>query len=289
MNQNNNSDLFDQYYTKQDVSIYCCHTLLNLFGESFFNGKRFLEPSSGTGSFVVAARKIFGSEIKIKYYDIEPKFRGTVKADFLKTNIKFKHMITIGNPPFGKRASLAIDFFNKAGTNSDVIAFIVPIQFEKYSVQHKLNQSFKLVYSERLNPKSFIYNDKDCSIRCVFQIWTSLDTDNPNLRILTAPKTSHPDFELFLHNNTKETLKYFDKEKYGWDFAVPRQGFYDYSLRIKDEKDLRPNVQYMFFKSSDTHVLDILSNIDYKELSLNNTTTPGYGKADVVAKYLEVI
>lgn len=135
---------------------------------------------------------------------------------------------------------------------------------------------------------SFIHNDKDSNIRCCFQIWTKLETSYPDLRIKTPPKTTHKNFEMFLHNNTKATLKYFDKTKYEWNFAVPRQGYYDYSLRIEDEKELQKNIQYIFFKTEDKKVLENLKNIDFEKLSRKNTTIPGFGKADIVAYYEEV-
>ena len=92
------------------------------------------------------------------------------------------------------------------------------------------------------NTDAFIYNDKSCKVRCCFQIWTILDTPYENLRIVTAPEISHPDFKMFQYNNTEESLKYFDKEIYMWDFAVYRQGFYDYIERIEDASKLKKNI-----------------------------------------------
>lgn len=277
-----NSELLDQYYTKNSVSEECCKILKNLIPG--LETKTFLEPSAGTGSFIDAARAVFGN-VKVKAYDIDPKRKDIRKADFLATNFRGKNLVTIGNPPFGKRSSLAIKFFNTAAAKSDIVAFIVPVQFEKYGVQKQLDSRYKLIYSERLGKDSFLYNEKDCDIRCVFQVWTILETQHQDLRIKEAPKTAHKDFEMFLYNNTPQALKFFDKKKYGWDFAVPRQGFYDYSLRITDPTDLQKKVQYMFFKAADPDVLQQLLDMDFSLLSQNNTTTPGFGKADVIAAY----
>jgi len=62
-----------------------------------------------------------------------------------------------------------------------------------------------------------------------------------NKRIKTPPLIKHDDFKTYIHNNTKQTLKYFDKEEYKWDFAVQRQGYYDYSILIEDAKKLIKN------------------------------------------------
>lgn len=279
------SEKFDQYYTKYSVAEHCCRVLKELFPEC--SDKTFMEPSAGTGVFVDAIHKIFG-EVKVKAYDIDPKRKDIVKADFTIYNFKGNNLITVGNPPFGKRSSLAISFFNISAKKSDIIAFIVPVQFEKYSVQKCLNIEFKLAHSERLPKNSFIYDGKDCDIRCVFQIWSRLDKEYKNLRITQPPVISHPDFEMFLYNNTEQARKFFDKEKYKWAFAVPRQGYYDYSLRIENQQDLNPKIQYMFFKSEKQTVLEKIKKIDFEKLSKNNTTIPGFGKADVVKAYNEM-
>jgi hypothetical protein len=90
---------------------------------------------------------------------------------------------------------------------------------------------------------------------------------------------------MYLHNNTAETQKYFDKKKYDWDFAVPRQGYYDYSLRVTRSTDLKKNIQWMFFKAKVKKVFEIINSIDFAKLAQKNTTTPGFGKADVVEEY----
>ena len=278
----------DQFYTRSDVAEHCCRILEEKFGRDFFSGKKFLEPSAGTGAFVSACRRVFGDDADIRFYDIDPKFEGTVRADFLKKKIRNRHLVTIGNPPFGQKSSLAIDFFNHASENSDIIAFVVPVQFEKFSVQRHLSSRFRLIHSERLDSNSFIHAGSEYSVRCVFQIWTTLDIGE-DLRIREAPPTKHPDFELFIYNNSKYSLKYFDKKKYGWSFAVPRQGYYDYSERIVREEDLNPRIQYMFFKADSAAVLKRLDSIDYAGLSLGNTTVPGFGKADIVREYSRIL
>lgn len=282
------ADEFDQFYTKPGIADYCCEVLKKKLESNInFENRKFLEPSAGTGVFIDSVRKVFGDETKIDAFDIDPKHKDIKKADFLKKELEGEY-ITIGNPPFGKRSSLAIDFFNKAAKHSDVIAFIVPLQFDKYSVQKHLDSRFKLIHSEILIPNAFIYNGKSYQVRCCFQIWTTLETDNKNLRILKAPATTHPDFEMYQYNNTEEALKYFDKTIYKWDFAVYRQGFYDYTERITDPKELNKRIQYIFFKAKTPEVEKRLRALDFEKLSHKNTTTPGFGKADVVQYYKEV-
>ncbi|WP_096022210.1 SAM-dependent methyltransferase [Campylobacter lanienae] len=270
----------DQFYTKQEVALKLCEIVkrkLNL------NEYTFLEPSAGFGSFVNALRKIF-QEPKIEAIDLDPKSFDIKKQDFFSYTPKEQKIITIGNPPFGKRANLAVKFFNHASEFSDYIAFIVPLQFEKWSVQKNLNKDFKLIFSQILEPNSFIFNGKDCSIRCCFQIWTRCDSD-VDLRLKKAPPTTHKSFEMWQYNNTIGARKYFDKQRYKWDFAVVRQGFYDYNHIILQENELNPKIQYIFFKAYDDKTIVNLKSLDFESLSRKNTTIPGFGKADVVAEY----
>ena len=73
--------------------------------------------------------------------DIEPRRDEFVGTDFLKWTYRpFFHKrsdtVVIGNPPFGTRGDLAVQFFNKAAKVADTIAFIVPVIFRKYFI-HK--------------------------------------------------------------------------------------------------------------------------------------------------------
>ncbi|WP_096024688.1 SAM-dependent methyltransferase [Campylobacter lanienae] len=270
----------DQFYTKQEVALKLCEIVkrkLNL------NEYTFLEPSAGFGSFVNALRKIF-QETKIEAIDLDPKSCDIKQQDFFSYTPKEQKIITIGNPPFGKRANLAVKFFNHASEFSDYIAFIVPLQFEKWSVQKNLNKDFKLIFSQILEPNSFIFNGKDCSIRCCFQIWTRCASD-VDLRLKKAPPTTHKSFEMWQYNNTIGARKYFDKQRYKWDFAIVRQGFYDYNHIILQENELNPKIQYIFFKAYDDKTIVNLKSLDFESLSRKNTTIPGFGKADVVAEY----
>lgn len=111
----------------------------------------YLEPSAGGGSFL----DYLSNYIAL---DIVPEDDRIIQQDYLQYNTEKTDFITIGNPPFGSRSKLAIDFFNKAATMSDVIAFIVPVSFMKWSVQKNLNANFALYNYTYLEPESFSSN-----------------------------------------------------------------------------------------------------------------------------------
>jgi len=90
---------------------------------------------------------------------------------------------------------------------------------------------------------------------------------------------------MFLHNNTQPTLKYFQKDKYNWDFAVVRQGFYDYNQKTKKAEELFKNRQYIFFKSKNELAKQKLLQLDFAKLAQKNTIIPGFGKHDIIVAY----
>lgn len=271
----------DQFYTKSNVSQHCVEIVDKIIG---LNDYFILEPSAGGGSFL--------SYFNNDFYacDIDPQGDNIDCKDFLKDDISEslpidKKVITIGNPPFGKRSKLALQFINKAFEYSEIVAFILPVQFLKYLTQKQIRKDAKLLFSEILNPDSFTHNGESYSVRCCFQIWSIRPSDENDLRQRIAPIIRHPDFEMWQYNNTEGALKYFNKNLYQWDFAVPRQGFQDYSIRETNPDNMDRRKQWIFFKAKNNEVLEKLKNIDFEKLSKKNTSIPGFGKADVVEEY----
>lgn len=285
----NNS--LDQFYTNPKIIYDLIKEVDFLIKSSGFTLKpNWIEPSAGSGNFLHALKKTYTNP-KIKAYDIEPHFNDKIiKADFLKmTPIYNKDNLIIGNPPFGKRSQLAIDFINKSFEWADFIAFILPNQFKKYLTQKQINQKGKLIFEKSIQNDAFLVNDRPYDVNCVFQIWVSHERDEfaywKNKRITKSLKIEHKDFETYIYNNTIETRKYFDKEKYGWHFAIHRQGYYDYNLLIDNPEELKKNVQYFFIKIKNECVYNILRNMDLNELSKVNTTIPGFSKTDFIKFY----
>ena len=231
---------------------------------------------------------------KILSFDIEPKSEkeNIIKTNFLKLNwqkyltkSKQNDYVVIGNPPFGKKGKLALDFINKSAEISETIGFILPLTFRRWSIQSKLNKDLQLIYDINLEPNSFLVDNKVYSLNSCFQIWTKKKSNYPDLRIKERPITKHPDFEMYLHNNTQPTLKYFQKDKYNWDFAVVRQGFYNYNQKIEKAEELFKNRQYIFFKSKNKLAKQRLLQLDFAKLAQKNTIIPGFGKHDIIMAY----
>ena len=290
----------DQFFTKSDVASICYNVARKTLANTVdLDRIQFLEPSAGSGSFYDVLPKGYITFRAKKYrrrlgYDIDPKKWYIKQKDFLLEPIEkelllpSENIIVIGNPPFGKRSRLAVAFFNKAGEYSNTISFIVPLQFRKWSVQSKLDTSFRLIRESCLDKNSFVFNGKDYSVRTVFQVWTRLKTKHKNLRILTKPAVVHTDFDMWQYNNTDATVKYFDKNKYNWDFAVVRQGFYNYRELIIKPENMSLKKQWIFFRAGNKKTLTRLKKLDFEKLASKNTSIPGFGKADVVEEYSRI-
>ena len=94
----------DQFYTNEDVSIKCFEILKKEVNIESYDIQ--LEPSAGTGSFY----KLMNPQKRIGL-DIEPKYKGIIKQDFLTYNPDAsKSYICIGNPHSVKSHHLQSNF-----------------------------------------------------------------------------------------------------------------------------------------------------------------------------------
>jgi hypothetical protein len=278
----------DKFYTKNDIAEYCCNLLFSYYPE--VEDKTFLEPSAGAGAFLPYLKNYIA-------LDISPDGDNIIKQDFLTYESEEKGLIAIGNPPFGNRSAGATLFFNKAAKFCDIIAFIVPVSFQKWSVQKNLNFDFALTHFFYLPEESFIdSNGNPFKVRTVFQIWVNKNSvyyqGKKDLRLQRTPPTSHPDFNIWQYNATPQSLGVVEED---WEIATYRQGYYDYNkLFCRDDYDEikknmigPPKKQYFFIQPLTDEARIIIDSMDFNNLAARNTTTPGFGKGDFVSYYEE--
>jgi len=229
----------DQFYTKSSIAIKC----YNLIKQTVDIDKYLLiEPSAGLGAF---SNQFHSNSYAL---DLEPKHKNIIKQDFFDfdlNNPKNDKIITIGNPPFGKNSSLAIKFFNKSAEYSDYICMIFPITFKKDSVINKLNKSFKLIDEVVLEKNSFIFDDTDYDVKCVFQIWKKSTTERGLI-----PQKKETKYFCFVKKNTTP------------DFAIRRVGglagkvIEEYS-KYKEPSHYFININTEYIKNKDL-IIDVL-------------------------------
>lgn len=277
----------DKFYTQSHISQKCFEYLTSKL--NIPDNITYLEPSAGDGSFL----PFLSNYIAL---DIAPENSLIQQQDYLDYQTDKTDFITIGNPPFGNRSKLAIDFFNKASTMSDVIAFIVPVSFMKWSVQKNLADNFALYDYLYLEPESFSSNGKPYSVRTVFQIWVKKNSQYDvgiNLRLVKQPPITHPDFKIWQYNATEAAVKYVEED---WKYATYRQGYHDYNkiFTRKDYDLIKSNMigvkkqQFFFIKPLTEEAEKIILTMDFNALAERNTATPGFGKGDFVSYYTEL-
>lgn len=278
----------DKFYTKPEVAKSCVDFLEDLFPQ--IKEETFLEPSAGQGVFLQYLPNYLA-------LDIAPDAPNIQKQDFLTFKSEKRDYIAIGNPPFGKRSQLAINFFNKCALMCDVIALIFPVSFMKWSTHRELNHNFKLLDYMYLDENSFIFNGEDFRVRTIFQVWVRNKTKYDkgiDLRIKEKPPISHPDFKIWQFNNTAQSADTINKD---WEIAVYRQGYLDYNkiftrdnYKFIQEKMTSPTKrrQFFFIKPLTNEARKIILGMDFNLLAARNISTPGFGKGDFVSYYMEL-
>lgn len=247
----------DQYYTLQDVA----EKFYGVFKDHFDPGLyQMVEPSAGTGSFL----KLLPTGSLA--YDVDPKYPGIQTADFLKIEIESdREIVIIGNPPFGKNASMAVRFFNRAARRANVIAFIVPRTFRKASVVNRLDRHFHLLREEPVPSNAFLFNSKPYNVPAIFQIWVR----RREMREAWLVETKHPDFEF----TTPERA----------DVVVQRVGAR--AGRVHHNFNASPSSHY-FISGKVEH---IMRQLDFASVTGNVAGNPSLSKAEIIWLYRQWI
>ncbi len=154
----------DKFYTKPSVAIDCI-TLLNMDEYDFV-----IEPSAGNGSFFLNIPHPFKMGL-----DLKPECSLVETHDWLtyKVDQKYKNVLILGNPPFGRRNKLSISFNKHALTFDSVrtIAFILPDVFHKHTLQKYFPPEFRLKTLMKLPPYSFEVDGAPYNVPCTFFIF----------------------------------------------------------------------------------------------------------------------
>lgn len=280
----------DKFYTDGDLADslidLTCATLSVDRSEQLF-----VEPSAGSGAFSSCLPKCLA-------YDIKPEGDGIGQADFLTLEPTWdRSAVAIGNPPFGRRARLAIQFVNRCAASCDAVAMVLPNTFRRYNIQSKLDARLALVSDTDLpEDGSFTFEGRPYSLRCVFQIWVAKDgaywapDAMTDMRMTRRPPISHPDFVCWQHNATPESRRYVDKD---WELAFWRQGYKDYSKVFRNPEDYdevrriayETNLQLFLVKPLTDDARRRILSMDLNALASQNLSTPGFGKGEFVAEY----
>jgi hypothetical protein len=232
-----------------------------------------VEPSAGAGAFFdqlpVATR--IG-------LDISPQHSEVQKVDFLTWTPGFSdtRVLTIGNPPYGQRAALATRFVTQACSFSEIVAFILPRIFRKYTFQNRVPQHFHLLDS--FDCEEFVTaSGETVTVKSVFQIWEKQSV----ARKVHTSSSSHPDFEMrHAHlSRTSSAERELLQQKY--EFTIPQVG------SVFSPRELREVTRgsHWFIKPLVPGVREKFEHLDFTFLDGMNTAHKSLAKADIIAAY----
>jgi predicted RNA methylase len=269
--QPNQSRELDQFYTHPDVAAACMEHVYKAIGRDFGT---WLEPSAGTGAFLdLLPTPRIGLDLDER--QIHPEIKGGVNfLQWLKWTNLDTPIVTVGNPPFGRNASLALKFMNHAMRFSSHVCMILPRTFEKEAMQAKVDKRFELFETHQIASFSFLHDGKPYDVPCCFQIWSRLPDGvhrTEGDRFLT-----HSDF-LFVEDHGVA------------DFAFQRVGAK--AGHVSKEGLKKSWKSHYFIQANRDRNVDpekvrsILVSIDWTEVRARTAGNPSIGKAELVKAY----
>jgi predicted RNA methylase len=263
--QKHTSRELDQFYTNPKYAATFLSTIAH--NVDLNRADILLEPSAGSGSFY----NLLDFDRRVGL-DLDPKAPGVIQQDFFNyvppTGYR---VITIGNPPFGKNAGLAVKFFNHAAQFSDVIAFIIPRTFRKASIVNRLNANFHMIYDETVPANSFIFNGSAYDVPCAAQIWKRQETQR----------------EKIITYRVEQLRSWFEiVDPVDSDFAIQRVGGRAGQIRTVGHKDFSPLSNY-FIRAHDPRVLSIFQQVDFDRVKFNTAGNPSVSPSELVELFVE--
>jgi len=256
----------DKYYTKSAVVKQCCKCVKEYI-QVDRDKDLIIEPSAGNGAFIGKIKRLCEN---YKFYDLEPEHDEIIKRDFLefdptKPQKKYNKIHIIGNPPFGRQASMAIKFIKRCCEFADTISFILPKSFKKESMKKHFSTYYHLIHEFDLANNSFLVNEQECDVPCIFQIWERRKEER------STPEREIP-----------QKFKFVDKDA-GPDISVRRVGVY----AGKISKDIEKSKQsHYFIKFTEGKLEKNLKKLKDIHFDFDNTVGPrSISKPELIAEF----
>jgi len=278
----------DKFYTKPEVAEACMDFVRHtLEAEGVTHVGTWLEPSAGAGAFLhlMPAGNRIGFDIAPA-----PGVDDVVEQDFTRwkgLNSLPGPVVTVGNPPFGRNASLALRFVNllAGGRKGDYVCFILPRTFEKVAMQHKVGQSLRLVAEMKMATNSFTHDGRDYPVPCCFQIWTHMG--NEYQRDRQHRPIEHNDFDIVPGENGFAHLPEDEQPKFAFQRVGGQAGMVSVEGLTKSWRShylIKPNI------ACDV-LFERLKALEPKWLAIRERTAgnPSIGKNELVEAYQQYL
>lgn len=263
------SSLKDQFFTPKDVATKCWETFKHNVKVNI-KEYTFIEPSAGDGSFLhILPKNSIG-------LDIEPRSNGIQQQDYLtwKPDDTSKKYIVIGNPPFGLRGHLALNFINHSYDFADYVCFILPQLFESdgKGSPRKRVKGYNLIYSEGLSAMFYSPENQEVKVNGVFQIWSKYSS-NP---LYTIKKNSEENMKVYSLSDGGTISSTRNKDMIGkCDIYLPSTCFGKDNMKTYNcFEDLPGKKGYgiVFFTKKD-EMINKAENIDWSSISFLSTNS----------------
>ena len=251
----------DRYFTKPEIAEKCYQDLLSFIKEDGREAEDyiFVEPSAGDGVF---ADLLPSNRIAL---DVMSRREDFICEDYLawqpEKDIKY---VVIGNPPFGYRAWLALQFMQHSASFADYIGFILPMSFQSEGKGTPKNRvkGAHMVKQTVLPADSFIMPDgKDKKLNSLWQIWKKGD------RTRESNKTCNRYVDLFTVDTHSYRLCGINRLEEA-DWFLQRTFYGKPPILVKYFDDVKYDCGYgIIFKAEKDKIEKILLNTNWTEYS----------------------
>lgn len=258
----------DKFYTKDTIVIQCIDIIKK--NNIIEDNDLIIEPSAGNGAFIKEIKKLSSN---YKFYDINPENEEIMKQDFLELEnpISDNKIHIIGNPPFGRQSSMAIKFIKKSCEFATTISFILPKSFKKYSLQKHFDKYFHLINEIDLADNSFLVNNEETDVPCVFQIWEKKEEAREEVKILQPINFT------------------FVKKEENPDIAFRRVGVNAGSI-TRDIADSSVQSHYFIKFTNNKSLNDNIKKIKNITYEFNNTVGPkSISKQELISEFQKIL
>ena len=269
------SSLKDQFFTPKILAEKCWNTFQKEVSTNpglkiNLNDYTFIEPSAGDGSFLKILPK---NSIGL---DIEPRSDGIQKQDYLTwipTDLSKKYIV-FGNPPFGLRGHLALNFINHSYTFADYVCFILPQLFESdgKGSPRKRVKGYNLIYSEGLSAMFYNPEGQEIKVNGVFQIWSKHSSNSK----YTIKLNSEENMKVYSLSDGGTISSTRNKDMIGkCDVYIPSTCFGKENMKVyKSFHELPGKKGYgiVFFKEK-SKMIKKAENIDWSSISFLSTNS----------------
>jgi hypothetical protein len=270
-------DTIDKFYTSIAAVKECMLQIKNHLQIDATNDL-IIEPSAGNGSFISEITKI---SLNTLFYDIEPEQSGILKQDYLLLNCegitRVGKIHVIGNPPFGRQSTLAIQFIKKSAEFADSISFILPKSFKKDSMRNHFPKQFHLIYQMDLDANSFLQDGNPIDVPCVFQIWQKQEEERESIAKLDADPA----------------IFQFVKQDEIPDISFRRVGVNAGAITVAtlenqwlQEKSIQSHYFIKFTSTDEKNKSDLIKKISQIKYAEDNTVGPkSIGKQEIIREF----